>query len=121
LERILIVEDDAAVLRTGADMITDLGYVVRTAAGPLAALEILRDADQPFDLLFSDVMMPQMSGVELAREAQKLWPGLKVLLASGYSKESLLPHWAVGELPLITKPYKQNALAMQLRALLDAN
>jgi CheY-like chemotaxis protein len=121
LERILIVEDDAAVLGTGADMVTDLGYAVRTAAGPLAALAILRDADQPFDLLFSDVMMPQMSGVELAREAQKLWPGLKVLLASGYSKESLLPHWAVGELPLITKPYKQNALALQLRALLDAN
>jgi len=119
-ERILIVEDDADVLGTEESMMTDLGYAVRTAAGPLEALDILRDANEPLDLLFSDVMMPQMSGVELAREARKLRPGLKVLLASGYSKESLSPQWAIGELPLITKPYQQAALATRLRALLDA-
>jgi CheY-like chemotaxis protein len=119
-ERILIVEDDADVLGTDAAMMTDLDYAVRTAAGPLEALDILRDANEQIDLLFSDVMMPQMSGVELAREAQKLRPGLKVLLASGYSKESLSAQWAIGELPLITKPYQQAALAMRLRALLES-
>jgi CheY-like chemotaxis protein len=120
-ERILIVEDDADVLRTGTALMTDLGYTVRTTAGPVEALEILRDASERFDLLFSDVMMPQMSGVELAAEAQKLRPGLKVLLTTGYSEESLSPQGAIGELPLITKPYKQAALAMRLRALLDSH
>jgi signal transduction histidine kinase/CheY-like chemotaxis protein len=119
-ERILIVEDDADVLGTDTAMMTDLGYAVRTAAEPLEALEILRDANEPIDLLFSDVMMPQMSGVELAAEAQKLRPGLKVLLTSGYGTESLSPRWAIGELPLIAKPYKQATLATRLRVLLDA-
>jgi len=84
-------------------------------------IEILRDANEPIDLLFSDVMMPQMSGVELAEEAQKLRPGLKVLLTSGYSVESLSPQRVNGELPLMTKPYKQATLAMRLRALLDVD
>jgi nitrogen-specific signal transduction histidine kinase/ActR/RegA family two-component response regulator len=120
-DRILVVEDDADVLGTATEMMTDLGYAVRTAAGPLEALEILRDASEPIDLLFSDVMMPQMSGVELAAEARKLRPGLKVLLTSGYSEESLSPQQANGELPLMTKPYKQATLAMRLRALLDVD
>src|SRR5262249_39463077 len=120
-ERILIVEDDADVLGTGTAMMTDLGYAVRTAAGPLAALDILRDASQPIDLLFSDVMMPHMNGVDLAEEAQQLRPGLKVLLTSGYSTENLSPQSTSAELALMPKPYNQAALAMRLRALLDVD
>jgi CheY-like chemotaxis protein len=120
-ERILIVEDHADVLGAGAEMMTDLGYVVRTAAGPLEALEILRDDKEPIDLLFSDVMMPRMSGVELARAARKLRPALKVLLTSGYSEENPSLQGAATDLPLIAKPYKQTTLAMRLRTLLDVD
>jgi PAS domain S-box-containing protein len=118
-ERILIVEDDAALLETSTAMMSDLGYTVHTAAGSLEALEILRDANHPVDLLLSDVMMPRMSGVELAGEARKLRPGLKILLTSGYSPESLLPQGVCSGLPLIAKPYNQTTLAARLRALLD--
>jgi len=119
-ERILLVEDEPDVLHTATAMITDLGYEVRAAPGPLEALEILRGADEPIDLLFSDVVMPRMNGVELAEEACRLRPGLKVLLTSGYSRESLSSRTALhGGLPMIPKPYKQANLAGRLRALLD--
>jgi CheY-like chemotaxis protein len=101
-------------------MMTDLGYEVLTTPGPLEALKVLQDDNQQIDLLFSDVMMPVMSGVKLAEEAKKLRPGLKVLLTSGYSKESLAVEEALTELPLMAKPFRQATLAVQLRALFDA-
>ncbi|HEX7966797.1 MAG TPA: PAS domain-containing protein [Stellaceae bacterium] len=119
-ERVLLVEDDAYVLRTATDMMTDLGYEVRAAAGPLEALEMLRGGE-PIDLLFSDVVMPNMSGIRLAEEARRLRPGLKVLLTSGYSRESLSSRTApAGNFPVLSKPYKPSDLGAQLRAVLDA-
>jgi PAS domain S-box-containing protein len=120
LGRILVVEDDISVLDTSTAMMTDLGYEVLTTAGPLEALKVLQDDNQQIDLLFSDVMMPVMSGVKLAEEAKKLRPGLKVLLTTGYSKESLAVEEALTELPLMAKPFRRATLAMQLRALFDA-
>jgi PAS domain S-box-containing protein len=121
-ERILLVEDDAEVLRTAAAMMSDLGYKVLTAETPVQALEILRRSEAPIDLLFSDVMMPQMSGVQLAEEARTLRPGLRVLLSSGHSRESLTHRTPLDEgLPLLAKPYKQANLAAQLRAAFDAH
>jgi CheY-like chemotaxis protein len=86
------------------------------------ALEILRRSEVPIDLLFSDVMMPQMSGVQPAEEARTLRPGLRVLLSSGHSRESLTHRTPLDEgLPLLAKPYKQAKLAAQLRAVFDAH
>ena len=119
-ERVLLVEDDAYVLRAATDIMTDLGYEVRAAAGPLEALELLR-SDEPIDLLFSDVVMPTMSGIRLADEARRLRPDLKVLLTSGYSQETLSPQTApAGSFPVLSKPYKPSDLGARLRAILDA-
>jgi PAS domain S-box-containing protein len=118
--RILLVEDNAAVRRTTADMMTDLGYEVRAADGPLEALEVLRDVNQPIDLLFCDVMMPHMNGIQLAMEAERLRPGLRVLLTSGYTPESLSPQVPLkGTVPLINKPYTQVDLRARLHAMFD--
>jgi CheY-like chemotaxis protein len=85
----LVVEDDEDVLLVAAENLTELGYHVETAVNAAQALEILR-GDDPVDLLFSDVIMPGgMNGVQLAVEARRIRPELKVLLTSGYTATAL--------------------------------
>jgi len=117
-ERVLIVEDDPAVLSVCLDMLSNLGYrceVAVDAAGALARLK----ADPSFDLLFSDVVMPGgVNGIELARRAQSLNPSLRILLTSGYVGESALAE--VHDFEVIEKPYRNTYLAERLRAVLGS-
>ncbi len=70
------------------------------------------------DVLFSDVVMPGgVNGIELAREARRLYDGIKILLASGNAADVLAQHSAVGEFPVIGKPYLRAELARALRLL----
>jgi CheY-like chemotaxis protein len=115
-ERVLIVEDDPAVLSVCLDMLNGLGYHCEVAADAAGALHRL-GADQAYDLLFSVVVMPGgLNGIELARRAQTMRPGLKVLLTSGYLGDAAqgLSH----EFALIEKPYERAALATQIRHVL---
>jgi len=116
-EHILVVEDDATVLALTQDMLTGMGYQVRTATQASEALEVLH-SDARVDLLFTDVVMPGgVSGVSLARTARELRPGLKVLLTSGFVGEGAVIENA--EFPLLDKPYEATLLAAKLRKLLD--
>ena len=116
-EKILVVEDDAAVLTLTSDMLAGLGYQVVTATDAGQALKVLK-GDEPVDLLFTDVVMPGgMSGVSLAREAQALRPDMHILLTSGFVGDGA--KLAEHEYPLIDKPYEAAALAAQIRSLLD--
>ncbi|HEX6867121.1 MAG TPA: ATP-binding protein, partial [Caulobacteraceae bacterium] len=116
-EKILVVEDDPAVLTLTSDMLSGLGYQVVTATDAGQALKVLK-GDEPIDLLFSDVVMPGgMSGVSLAREAQTLRPEMRILLTSGFVGDGA--KLAEHEYPLIDKPYEAAALAAQIRSLLD--
>jgi nitrogen-specific signal transduction histidine kinase len=119
-ERILVVEDDASVRSVAASMLTQLGYQVTLCEDGPSALQRL-EAGETFDLLFSDVVMPRgMSGFDLAAEAHKRWPGIKVLLTSGYSEEFFKPKLgARPDFPLITKPYRKHALAGAVREALE--
>jgi len=81
--RILVVDDDDDVRTAAAAIIEELGYSVVAVDRAPEALDLLRD--QRFDLLITDVMMPVMNGVELAREVKRLRPGLPVLFATGYA------------------------------------
>lgn len=119
-ERILLVEDDAAVLAMEIEMLTDLGYQVITASDANSALEILRRGDG-IDLIFSDVVMPGgKTGVQLASEARRLRPGIKVLLTSGYTGEALSRHTQDDEVfPLVAKPFRQQELAVRLRDVIE--
>lgn len=109
--RLLLVDDDADVQVVVFEALRYLGYSVMTAGDGTAALEILR-REPEIALLLTDVVMPGMSGVELAQQARALWPQLKVIFASGYTR---------GELPtipegcdFIAKPYRIDALRERL-------
>jgi signal transduction histidine kinase len=117
-EKVLVVEDDPAVLAMAVETLEGLGYQVTTAENAAAALKCLKGR-KPFDMLFSDVVMPGgVNGVELAHAALKVRPGLKVLLTSGYVGDEAAS-WA-NEFPMIDKPYLGPALAAKMREVLDA-
>jgi len=117
-ETILVVEDNDLVRAYVEKELKELGYrVIATRDGP-EALTILRQPRE-IDLLFTDVVMPGgMFGPELAREASRLRPELKVLFTSGYTER---PVQALdGEAQILNKPYRRNDLALMLRKVLKA-
>jgi CheY-like chemotaxis protein len=117
-ERILVVEDNEDILEVTSAMLTTFGYRVLCARNGAEAIQML-ESGQEFELLFSDVVMPNgMNGVELAREARRLSKGIKVLLTSGYAGDVLERHQAVGEFPIIDKPYHLADLARRLQSIL---
>jgi len=115
--RVLIVEDNAEVGRFAAEAFAELGYRRVLAADGAEALRRLARDPVPFDLVFSDVMMPGMSGIELGHAVRAAHPGLPVLLASGYS-DVIAAEGAHG-FELLRKPYTLTdlaaAVARQLR------
>jgi signal transduction histidine kinase len=115
-ETILVVEDDQDVLAVTAEILRKLGYQVVTAVNAMQALEILA-ADQPIDLLFSDVVMPGgVNGAQLAARARHVRPHLKVLLTSGYPAAALsLEHGLPDNLDIVGKPYQRDELAKKIK------
>jgi signal transduction histidine kinase/CHASE3 domain sensor protein/CheY-like chemotaxis protein len=119
-ETILVVEDDAAVRNFVVGQLQSLGYRTFAAADGNAALEIVARGD-PFDLLFTDVVMPGMSGRELAEVVQKIRPGVKVLYTSGYTDNAIVHHGRLDEgVLLLPKPYRKGELAQMVRHALGA-
>ncbi|HTW54305.1 MAG TPA: PAS domain-containing protein [Stellaceae bacterium] len=113
---ILIVEDDDAVREVSVEIIQGLGYEALVARNGGEALEVLRH-DATIDLLFTDLVMPgDLTGVMLAREAQKLRPGLPVLLATGYAG---LDDPGSAEFPVIAKPFRAVELSRVVARLID--
>ena len=111
---VLVVDDDDAVRATTSEVLSELGYAVRTAAGGKQALALLAE-DPAIDVLLTDVVMPGMSGPALAREVNRLHPALPVLFISGYAD----PEGLTGEaLPgrLVLKPFRRAHLAAQIEA-----
>ena len=118
-KKVLIVEDDVILLTVAVEMFRGMGYEPLTAADGLEALETLRD-DHSIGFLFSDVVMPNgMTGVDLAREARRLSPEIKVLLASGYPIETFKNSGEDGlaDASFINKPYRTAELLEKLEAL----
>jgi len=114
---VLVVEDDLDVREMIVGMLSHLGYRILVATNGPEALAILR-RDKSVDLLFSDVVMPaSMGGVELARTARRLRPGLSVLLSSGHVGDS--QSGAIrAEFPFIAKPYRPSTLGHKLKEVL---
>ena len=118
-ERVLVVEDDARVRRVSVRRLQELGYsVIEADSGP-AALKILAEHRVP-DVLFTDIVMAGgMTGVELAQEARRQHPGLKVLFTSGYAEPAILKDGVLTEnAGWLGKPYSIHELDGKLRALL---
>jgi PAS domain S-box-containing protein len=119
---ILLVEDSAPLMAIARAFLNDLGYHVLEASNGAEALEIVR-SHKAIDLLFTDVVLPDgMDGAEVARAAERLRPGLKVLFASGYSREALVHQGCLdGGVSLLLKPYRKFDLAQAIRGCLSQN
>jgi signal transduction histidine kinase len=118
-EAILIVEDDLLVRDYVVAQIEHLGYRTLSASNAMEALSII-DGPEHIDLLFTDVMMPGgMNGRQLATEAQKRRPGLKVLYTSGYTENAIVHHGRLDAgVMLLPKPYLSSDLARGIRTAL---
>lgn len=115
---VLIVEDNDLVLDYVAAMTSELGYRVLRATSSGEALDVIRRGE-PINLLFTDVVMPNgMSGVDLALEARRLLPDVKVLITSGYPGRALSDKRGA-EFMSIVKPYSSADLANRLREALN--
>jgi PAS domain S-box-containing protein len=115
---ILVVEDDADVRNMVTELLAHLGYSTLVAANGAEALGVLR-RENGIDLLFTDIVMPaDMNGVELARRARNLQPGLKVLLSSGHAGDEIKSHLLRGRFSFISKPYGAAVLAAKLEEVL---
>jgi len=116
-EVVLVVEDNLSVRRVIVRQIHGLGYRFLEASDAAEALEVL--ARERIDLLLTDIVMPGgLDGVELVRLARERWPGLKIILTSGFPQDRIDDHSQLGDLPLLSKPYSREDLADMLRAVL---
>ncbi len=119
-ERVLLVEGESSVLNVCRMMLEKLGYGVLTAGTPKAALELAGKHAGEWQLLVADVIMPGMSGRELAERLKAHSPGLKVLFCSGYSAEVIAHRgWAGKDAHFIQKPFTLRDLAEKVREALD--
>ncbi len=119
-ETILLVEDDPEVRELVAEILGDYGYRVVPASRPAEALE-LGSGGQRIDLLLTDVVMPEMSGRDLAARLTARHPALRVLYMSGYSDEVLASRGVIDPgIRLLMKPFTPEALTSQVREALDA-
>ncbi|WP_242181983.1 histidine kinase famiy protein [Sphingomonas sp. CARO-RG-8B-R24-01] len=115
--RILMVEDQPEVASLGKALLEMHGYHVVQVSNARTALDVLR-SDHAFKLLFSDIVMPGgMNGVELARQVRNDYPGIKVLLTTGYADDAI--DESSKSFELLRKPYRSGDLEARVRALID--
>jgi len=120
-ETILVVEDDDDVRAYAVDSLRELGYRVLEAHDGPAALRLFERQEQPIDLLFTDVVMPGMTGRELADELRKSQRRLPVLYTSGYTRNAIVHAGRLDPgVDLIAKPFTFEDLAEKVRDVLDA-
>jgi PAS domain S-box-containing protein len=118
-ETILIVEDEAAILRLAGKMLERQKYIVLEAATPGRAMEIAKEHGDAIDLLITDVIMPEMNGRDLANELQVLYPELKVLFMSGYTANVIAHRGVLDEgVNFVQKPFSNHGLAVKVREVL---
>ena len=119
-ETILLVEDETVVRQLVAEILETSGYAVLTAADGPSALELVRRNADPIDLLLTDVVMPGMSGPEVAQAVRSIRPGTQVLYMSGYT-DSAIGHHGVLELGIafLQKPFSADELTRKVRSLLN--
>jgi two-component system NtrC family sensor kinase len=119
-ERILLVEDDEEVNRFSSEVLRDEGYEVISTHEAASGLRLL-DANPDVRLLFTDVVLPGgMNGRQLADEALRRRPDLKVLFTTGYTRNAIIHHGRLdADVELLTKPFTSDALAKKVRQILD--
>ena len=119
-ETILVVEDEPAILQVGQVLLESIGYTVLAAGTPEQALRLADEHDGEIDLLVTDVIMPRMSGKELADRLQPSRPGMRCLFMSGYTSSVIAHRGVLDEgVQFIQKPFMMLTLAAKVREVLD--
>jgi CheY-like chemotaxis protein len=120
-ETILLVEDDATVRAVVRAILSSRGYDVIDSGDPSQALALCRDIARPIHLLLTDVVMPRMSGHELASRIAEMRPAIRVLYMSGYTEDTIVHHGVVDEgIAFLQKPITPTALTHKVREVLDS-
>jgi PAS domain S-box-containing protein len=119
-ETVLLVEDEKAVRDLTAKMLQKLGYTVLVAGGGAEAIEIARSFTGPINVLLTDVVMPSMSGRQVADALSGSRPGMKVLYLSGYTDNTVVHHGVLESgVNFLPKPFSREVLAKKLREVLS--
>jgi PAS domain S-box-containing protein len=117
---ILLVEDEATVLRLAKRLLEQIGYVVLAAATPSEALRIAEEHAGEVSLLVTDVVMPEMNGRDLAKKLLSLYPTLKRLFMSGYTADVIADQGVLDDdVNFLQKPFSREALSAAVRRALD--
>jgi len=120
-ETILLVEDDATVRAVARAILSSRGYDVIAAVDAAEALAVCREAGQPIHLLLTDVVMPRMSGRELAGRIAEIRPAIKVLYMSGCTEDTVIHHGVDEGIAFLQKPITPRALTQKVREVLDSS
>jgi two-component system cell cycle sensor histidine kinase/response regulator CckA len=120
-ETILVVEDEPTVLSFVQELLTRNGYLVLSAPNGEAAVELARRHSGPIDLLFSDMVMPGLSGRETVSAVRATRPHIKELLSSGYDEEMSAGRGRMNGFAFVSKPFAAEELLRAVRAALDAS
>ncbi len=118
-ETILLVEDEADVRRLAAEMLTRQGYAVLEAASGPDAIKLWEENRDAVKLVVTDIVMPRMSGQELAATLKAARPDLKIMFMSGYTEDVVARHGGIERAMLLHKPFTSDTLARTVRAVLD--
>ncbi len=119
-ETVLVVEDEDMVRRMAMRLLKSLGYTVLAVGSGKEALALAKSHEGPIDLLLTDVVMPRMNGRELATKITKIRPEIKVLYASGYTKNVIARHGVLDEgVQFVSKPYTLEMIGVRVRDVLD--
>jgi CheY-like chemotaxis protein len=121
-ETVLLVEDDERIRELALSTLERFGYTMLTAANGKEALRVAADHRGAIDLLLTDVVIPTVSGPELAKRIQVLFPEVRVLFMSGYTDDAVIRLGLLqGTVSFIQKPFGQVDLARKVREVLDAD
>jgi PAS domain S-box-containing protein len=119
-EMLLLVEDEGSVRELLRELLESAGYSVLEASRPAEALELARAHSGPIQLLITDVVMPEMTGPDLAHRVAEIRPGLRMLFLSGYTEGVVADKGLIGEgAHFLQKPFTTDALEAKVREVLD--
>jgi signal transduction histidine kinase/ActR/RegA family two-component response regulator len=120
-ETILLAEDEDVVRDLITQMLEHRGYTVLAARDGIEALDVAAEHSGAIDLLLTDVVMPRLSGRQLAEHVTRDHPGIRILYISGYTDDAVLRHGVLeAHTPFLQKPFTADALARAVRGAMDA-